>query len=283
MSQSEKEVLEKIAQFMESLPSESLLEKCWTEEQKEEWQKTRNIQVYLVESWRYKFIYNQVYPVPEAFNKPDVSKHKYDLIVLNVELYKAQWELIQVVEKYMKQLHSVFGNFLSNKKISSQVHKFFPNSIFLKPYPFNSAYDLFVAVLKEEIEGAFSICLEKHHSINIKGIKNGVKQLIEMIQHADNCTGVYPQLNSIQQEKVKKNIGWHRISFSWWGMILFICQFAAIVDSSVRTKLIVLNKSTIEVFKLSAKASYKLKSFTWIDGKKVPFDKFGGVPLKNGK
>ncbi len=104
-----------------------------------------------------------------------------------------------------------------------------------------------------------------------------------MIQNAEDCTGVYPQLNSIQQEKVKKNIGWHRISFSWWGMILFICQFAAIVDSSVRTKLIVLNKSTIEVFKLSAKASYKLKSFTWIDGKKVPFDKFGGVPLKNGK
>ena len=255
MNQEEREVLEKIAQVMESLPGESLLEKCWNEEQKEEWQKARNIQVYLVEFWRYKFIYDQVYPMPEAFKKPEVSKHKYDLIVLNVELYKAQWELIQVVEKYLKQLHSVFGHLLSNKKISSQVHKFFPNSVFLKPYPFNSAYDLFVAVLKEEIEGAFEICLEKHYGINLKRIKNGVKQLIEMIQHADDCTGVYPQLNSIQLEKVKKNIGWHRISFSWWGMILFICQFAAIVDSSVRIKLIVVNKSTIEVFKLSAKAS----------------------------
>ncbi|MDJ0554134.1 MAG: hypothetical protein QNJ68_06790 [Microcoleaceae cyanobacterium MO_207.B10] len=158
MSQKEREVLEKIAQVMENLPSESLLAKCWTEEQKEEWQKARNIQVYLVECWRYKFIYNQVYPVPEAFNKPEVSKHKYDLIVLNVELYKAQWELIQVAEKYVKRVHTQPTKLLPNK-VKNKLYKFFPDSIFLKPYPFNSAYDLFVATLKEEIEGAFEICL----------------------------------------------------------------------------------------------------------------------------
>ncbi|MDJ0554133.1 MAG: hypothetical protein QNJ68_06785 [Microcoleaceae cyanobacterium MO_207.B10] len=78
-------------------------------------------------------------------------------------------------------------------------------------------------------------------------------------------------------------MGWHRFSFSWWGMTLFICRFAAIRDSSIRQKLTVVNKSLIKAFKLSAKASYKLQSFTWIDGKKVPFDKFGGVPLKKAK
>ncbi|MDJ0518344.1 MAG: hypothetical protein QNJ74_19520 [Trichodesmium sp. MO_231.B1] len=63
MSPKEREVLEKIAQVMESLPSESLLEKCWTEEQKQEWQKARNTQVYIAECWRAKFIYQQGDPI----------------------------------------------------------------------------------------------------------------------------------------------------------------------------------------------------------------------------
>ncbi len=148
MSQKEREVLEKIAQFMENFPSESLLAKCLTEEQEEEWQKARNTQLYIAECWRYKFIYNQVYPIPE------VSKHKYDLIVLNVELYKAQSELIQVAEKYFKQVHAQSTK-LFPANIKSRLYKFFPDSIFLKPYPFNSPYDLFIATLKEEIESTF--------------------------------------------------------------------------------------------------------------------------------
>ncbi|OZH52272.1 hypothetical protein AFK68_25440 [Hydrocoleum sp. CS-953] len=282
MTQKEREVLEKIAQVMENLPSESLLAKCWTEEQKEEWQKVRNTQLYIAECWRYNFIYNQVYPLPEALNKPEVSKHKYDLIVLSVELYKAQWELIQVAEKYVKRVHAQPTKLVPNK-VKNQLYKFFPDSIFLKPYPFNSDYDLFVATLKEEIEGAFEICLEKHYSINFKRIKNGVKQLIDIIDNANKKGGIYPKLHPKEQQELKKNMGWHRISFSWWGMILFICQFAAIRDSSIRQKLTVVNKSLIKAFELSAKASYKLKSFTSIDGKKVPFDKFGGVPVKNDK
>ncbi len=106
MSQEEREVLEKIARVMENLPSQSLLEKCWTEEQKEEWQKARNIQVYLVECWRAKFIYQQGDPIAEALDKKEIIQHKYDLIWLSVNQYKVQWELIKVAEKYVINGHN---------------------------------------------------------------------------------------------------------------------------------------------------------------------------------
>ncbi|MGB3513563.1 MAG: hypothetical protein WBA93_31010 [Microcoleaceae cyanobacterium] len=283
MSQSEREFLEKIAQVMESLPSESLLAKCWIEEQKEEWQKARNTQVYIAECWRAKFIYQQGDPIAEALDKKEIIQHKYHLIWLTVDQYKAQWELIQVAEKYVRQLHPKFTNLLSSKKISSQLYKFFPDSIFMQPYPFNSAYDLFVATLKEEIEGAFKICLEKHYDINLKTIKKGVKQLIKMIDPEDNPTGIYPELHPKEQQDLKKNIGWRRFSFSWLGMTLLICQSVAPKDYLLREKLVRFNSSSTEALELSAKVSYKFKAFTWIDGKKVPFGKYGGVPLKNGK
>nr|WP_293092695.1 hypothetical protein [Okeania sp. SIO2F4] len=285
MSQSEREVLEKIAQVMENLPSESLLAECWTEEQKQEWQKARNVQVYIAECWRAKFIYQQGDPIVEALEKKEIVQYKYDLIWLTVNQYKTQWELIQVAEKYVRQLQSAFTNLLSSKKISSQFYKFFPDRIFLKPYPFNSAYDLFVATLKEEIEGSFKICLEKHYDINLKTIKKGVKQLIEIIKQTDNHSGIYSELHPKKQQTLKKNMGWRRFSFSWLGTTILICQLVAIWNSSVRTKLAAFNKSSIEALNLSIKASSKLKlqAFTWIDGQKVPFDKFGGVPLKNGK
>ncbi|MGD1703445.1 hypothetical protein [Dapis sp. BLCC M229] len=75
MSQEEAEVLEKIAQVIESLPSESLLTKCWTEEQKDEWQKARNTQVDLAECWRAKFIYQQGDPIAEALDKKEIIQH----------------------------------------------------------------------------------------------------------------------------------------------------------------------------------------------------------------
>ncbi len=55
MSQSEREVLEKIALVMESLPSESLLEKCFTEEQREEWHKRRKWNILIAKAWREQF------------------------------------------------------------------------------------------------------------------------------------------------------------------------------------------------------------------------------------
>ncbi|MEB3339625.1 hypothetical protein [Okeania sp.] len=68
-------------------------------------------------------------------------------------------------------------------------------------------------------------------------------------------------------------------------MTLLICQFLAIWNFSVRTKLTAFNKSSIEALSLCIKAShkFKLQAFTWINRQKVPFDKFGEVPLKNGK
>ncbi|MDJ0518345.1 MAG: hypothetical protein QNJ74_19525 [Trichodesmium sp. MO_231.B1] len=105
-----------------------------------------------------------------------------------------------------------------------------------------------------------------------------------MIERTDNDnSGIYPEFNSIEQQKLKNNLGWHKFSFSWLRMTLFVCQFVAVQDFSVREKLRVFNRSLQSNFELLVKASRKLKGFTWIDGKKVPFDKFGGVPLKNAK
>jgi hypothetical protein len=67
------EINEKIAQLIASLPSDHLLQPdLMTEDQINEWQQLRNVQLLITECWRAKFIVGQGDPIVEALDKGSI-------------------------------------------------------------------------------------------------------------------------------------------------------------------------------------------------------------------
>jgi len=106
MSRNNYAINEQIAQLIASFPSDHLLQPdLMTEDQINEWQQLRNVQLLIAECWRAKFIICQGDPIAESLDKKEISQHKYDLIWLKVNLNNAQWELCEVAEKYVMHAH----------------------------------------------------------------------------------------------------------------------------------------------------------------------------------
>jgi len=162
MNQKIPEIDEQIAQLIASLPSERLLQQAKTPAQIEEWHKARQTQILLAECWKSKWLVKDYYPVEEAVKRQEISQRKAELINSCVNEKKARWELCQVAEEYVKRRHAllqIVEHF--PKPFAHFWYKFFHEAS-LRQYPFQSAYDLFAATLKEEADGSFSVCLEPY-------------------------------------------------------------------------------------------------------------------------
>ncbi|MBD1899656.1 hypothetical protein NDI44_17715 [Trichocoleus sp. DQ-A3] len=280
MSLKENEMLEQIAQLIASLPSDYHLPYLRTDDQISEWHLSRNTQLLIAECWKAKFITKQGDPIAISLDRKEISKHKYELIWLTVNRYKAQWELVQIAEPYLKKTHSrltyvsVYDKYFP-KPISKLWCKFF-KSISTKKYPFESSYDLFEDSLKEEVDGSFSWCLRPYYDVTLKKWTKGIKQLIKVFEQ-EKSEELYTQQTPIEVEKLKSNFGWDKLEFSWMGMTLIVCQFALLSDPLLRSKLVEYNQLLQESFKLVATISRKLPGFAWKRGKVVYASKTGGV------
>ncbi|MBW4681398.1 MAG: hypothetical protein KME19_14975 [Microcoleus vaginatus WJT46-NPBG5] len=276
--------LEQIAQLIATLPSDSLLEKCQTEEQINEWHNLRNTQLLIADCWQAEFILCQGDPIGNALDRQEISKDKHDMIKQRVILYKHQWELMQEANKYVEQWHQ----FIDKRSIQSLIKnnlakRFLPlggdkalRDNFEPTYPFQSAFDLFTQTLKEEVDGSFAWCLEPYFEIPVKKWREATKQLRKNIEQV-NADETYPQLKSTEVEKLKTNIRWDKLGFSWLGMTLFVCQFVALRDPSLRKKLMNFNRSLVDYCKIGVRASLKVGGFAWNKGKKVFASKAGGL------
>jgi hypothetical protein len=278
------EINEKIAQLIASFPSDHLLQPdLMTEDQINEWQQLRNVQILIAEYWRAKFIIGYGDPLVEALDKKEISQNKYELIRLKVNLNNAQWELCEVAEKYVMHAHERLQKISKSKylpKPLSQIwHKFF-KEISLKPYPFETAYDLFAETLKEETDGCFSWGMKFYYDVPIKKWREATKQLSEICDESLQNNDIYPELNAIEAQKLKSNLVWSKVDFSWLGMTLLVCQFAARNDPSLKRKLAEYNKFLKEYLKLGFTASRKLRGFTWNKGEEIPASQAGGVYRK---
>jgi hypothetical protein len=275
---------EQIAQLIASFPSDHLLQPdLMTEDQINEWQQLRNGQLLIAECWRAKFIIGQGDPIAEALDKKEISQHKYDLIWLKVNLNKAQGELCEVAEKYVMHAHEKLQKISKSAKylpkpLSQIWHKFF-KGISLKPYPFETAEDLFAETLREETDGCFSWGRESYYDVPIKKWREATKQLSQICDQSLQ-TGIYPELNAIEAQKLKSNLVWNKVDFSWLGMTLLVCQFAARHDPLLNSKLVEYNKLLKEYLKLGFTASRKLRGFTWNKGEEIPASQAGGVYRK---
>lgn len=284
MSQTDYKTLEQIAQLIESLPSDYLLQAdLMTADQVNEWHQSRNTQVLLAKCWRAKFITSLGDPIAEALDNKEISKHKHDLINLTVNRYKAQWELVHLAEKYVKNGHdflqsaTLFSEFFP-KPLSQLWYKFF-KKISLKEYPFKTAYDLFAETLIDETDSNFVECLQPYYEVTFKKWTAAIKQLSQIYDERMQ-DGIHPLLKLKEVNQVKKNLGWDKLCFSWLGMTLLVCQLKAQNDLSLRTKLAEFNKYFYESLKVATTVSRKVPGFAWINGEQVYASKTGGVYRK---
>ena len=281
MTLQQDETLEQIYQLLDSLPSEVLFQPdLMTPDQINEWHKTRSTQHLIAECWKSKFIKPGYYPIDEALDRKDISKCKAELIRLSVEELKARWELYQVAEKHVKNAHEFlqyFTDYVNNfPQPISRLWKKLLHKNLLKPYPFNSAYDLFAETVKEDVDYPLSISLEKYYEVPIDKWRKASRFFVEILERADS-DGVYPKLNSIEEGNFKHNLSWDKVTFSWSGMTLWVCQIEASNDPLLRDRLITYHKSLREVLIKTAKASYKVRGFKWDNGQIVPASGRGGV------
>ena len=284
MNLKDTEIIEKIAQLLESLPSDKFLQADrLTEDQINEWDQLRKDNILLAKVWRSHFYNQPNYFLDEAVDQKEISQHKRDLILLMVKQYIARWELCQVAEKYLRQFHINLQNLTNHldklpQTISNIWYKFF-QKVSLKEYPFESPNDLFVQTLIQEKNEAFS-CSFSYYEVPIKKWRQATKQISNILDNT-NEDGSYPQLKPKAVEKLKNTLVWDKVGFSWLGLTLLVCQWEAPKDKLLREKLITYNQSLKEALNLAVTASRKLRGFAWIKGKIVYASSSGGVYRKS--
>lgn len=284
MSQEEREVLEKIAQVMESLPSESLLAKCWTEEQKEEWHKRRKWNILIAQAWREERNLIKGDGLDIALKKKEIDKLEKYGIELFVDYYYTLWEIVKVVEPYVDFFHSFLRYIVSTADFLSvplpQIFLEFFRKILIQQYSFDSPYELFSEILKENEDDIFSVCLRKsYQEVSLKKAEIG-SQLISKFLFKGMKDGFYYQpqsFNEIEEIKkqIKKHFPWIYFSTSWQDMVITVSQFAVEDKLLTQKALDDFNELAMETCRLNGTASRKRKSKTW--------DKRRSVAWKNGK
>lgn len=283
MNRTDPEIGEQIARLIASLPSDYLLQQAKTKDQIEEWHKARKNQLLLAECWKAKFLVKGYYPVEDALNRQEISEPKAELIDRCVNEYKARWELCQVTEKYVKELHiilQILTDYVDDfpKPSVHLWYKFFDRAS-LKQYPFQSAYDLFAETLKEDANNSFSVCLEPYYDVPMKKWRQLTKQYAELLEQAE-LDGVYPQLKNAAEQKLKRNMVWQKVGFSWIGMVLLASQLAVKNDPLLEKRLVAYNKSLWEALSLAVKASRNLRGWAWHKGELLCTSPAGGVYRK---
>jgi hypothetical protein len=315
MSQNIPDELEKIGQLIASLPSKDLLQRCQTEAQRNEWQNYKKNQLLLAEAWKAEFILGQGDPIHDALTKQEISKHRHDMLQAKVLLYKQQWELIKAANQYVEQWHNTIYELLSKvaKKLlprrfpsrpplSSPNPSYPPltppsegggqrNKFLIKSnqsvsggvgkYPFDSAFDLFAEIIREEVNGTFSWCLEPYYEVPVKKWREATKWLIKNSFEKVQADGTYPELKPPEVTKLKNKLVWNKLGFSWLGVTLLVCQFVAMRDRTLAKKLIAYNWQLAEYAKVGVTASGKVGGFAWKKGKIMPASKAGGIYHKS--
>ena len=157
-------------------------------------------------------------------------------------------------------------------------YKFF-HRVSLKQYPFQSAYDLFAETLKEDVNGSFSVCLEPYYEVPMKKWRQVAKQYTEILEKAE-LDGFYPKLRNAEEQKLKRNLVWDKVGFSWIGMVLLVCQIETKNDPLLRKKLLAYNDSLQEALSLAVTVSRNLHGWAWHKGELLDASGAGGVYRK---
>lgn len=288
MTQNQVEILEQIAQLLKNLPSEQLLQQAKTQDQIDEWHSQRKGNQILADCWRAEFISHCDPPINQTLDRKQIDRLKYDGVWLLVKQYKVLWDIVQLAEPYVKQVHSELQDYWELAEINSAslpkefIHTFQP--IIKKEYSFCSAFELYLAILKEMENTRFLQCFKGYQPISIPKAEKGFKQIKGIVAQGIQDK-FYPSLNPIETKKLKNNFSGEDFQMSWMTLTIFACQFAGAINSSLKDKLHEFNKLVMEMSELGvtacrkreSKTWRKLRSFAWKNGRKIYASKSGGV------
>lgn len=274
---------EKIAQLIASLPSDRLLEQCQTEEQQVEWHNSRTNQEMIADCWRAKFsgrLWGD--PLADALEQGNISPHKHDLINARVNLYREQWQLIKIAHPHIQAWHQAIHQKTQNHPKFFQILPFWQKLFspgFKAPYPFATPWELFSKTLEEEVNAPIEWSLHPYYVVPVKKWRTATGLLKKQFENL-NEDGSYPEQKPATGDKLKNQIGYDKVTFSWFGFTLFVCQFVAVKHSGIRQHYTALNRALAEYYKLGIRASRSVRGFAWQKGEQVLSSQYGGTYRK---
>lgn len=283
MEKSEFETLKKIADVIEYLPTDELFSPTFTQDQKNEWEKTRKFQCLLASEWRSRYnISPQVsYPIESACDRGEITKAKANILLLSVEEHQKRWELIKVAEPLLRDKHKILQEKFCSPPIKNALSKPIMNKLFdnyfwyklEQEYPFQSDFELFTHILIEEANYTFSSCLDNYCEISSKKMHSFLHHILEIIKSDSD------ESNSKMKDwkKIKGNLVWLKTFWNWWAITLFICQYDSSKNPIIKDKLIDYKKCFHECMKKAKSESRKLPSKAWKNGKLLHGAKQGGI------
>ncbi|MCT7980983.1 hypothetical protein [Laspinema olomoucense] len=274
---------EKIAQLIASLPSDRLLEQCQTPQQQVEWHNSRTNQQMIAEGWQAKFSGRLLDDsIADACDRGKISPHKHDLINLRVNLYREQWQLIKIAHPHIQAWHqAIYQQTQKHPKFFHVLpfwHKLFSPG-FKAPYPFVTPWELFSKTLEEEVNAPIEWSLEPYYVVPVKKWRTATGLLKEQFENL-NEDGSYPEQKPSTGDKLKNQIVYDKVTFSWFGFTLFVCQFVTLKNPTIRQQYIAFNRTLAEYYKMGIRASRSVRGFAWQKGEQVPTTQHGGTYRK---
>ncbi len=284
MNPSNGDEYEQIAQLIASLPSDRLLEQCQSPQQQAEWHNTRTNQQMIADCWRSKYIRRSGDPIADALDPGKISQHKHDLINLRVNLYREQWQLIKIANASLQVWHqAIYQHSQKHPKffyILPFWHKLLSPG-FKTPYPFATPWELFSKTLEEEVNAPIEWSLEPYYDVPVKKWRTAAGLLKEQLENL-NKDGSYQELKGSQEIQLKNQLVYNKVTFSWFGFTLFICQFVALKNPVIRQQYTTFNRALTEYYKMGIRASRSVRGFAWHKGEQVPSTQYGGTYRKSG-
>ncbi|MEB3340739.1 hypothetical protein [Okeania sp.] len=231
----------------------------------------------IAKAWREQLKLTPGYTLDTAVDNQEIDAIEKEGILLLIKCYYTLWQIVKIVETDVHSFHSFLQSIVSIADYFSwslpQIFLNFFSNILSQKYSFDSPYELFIEILRENEDDIFSVCL-RYEEISLKKAERG-SELISNLLFEGIKEGFYYQPNDDEIKQIKKYFSWVGFSASWQVMVLTVSQFSVLRNPQLALKLKEFNKLTIECNDLTKTACRKRKSKTW--------DKRRSVAWKNGK
>jgi hypothetical protein len=217
------------------------------------------VQLLLAEEWRCRYLYNNHrYPIEEARDRREITKAKARLYLSMIVETDRRWKLVKTAEPLLREEFN-----LLNTSINSPDFQ----------YPFNSDFDFFTHVLREEADQAFSCCLEPYLEISSKRYSEIFDDILEFNSLEERS----PQLCFDYLKKIENNFKGERPTWNWWTLMLFICEIHAPQNREIMQKLIDYKQSCEKTLRAAKTVTRKMPSKAWKKGGLLLGSQKGGV------
>ncbi len=299
MVKTDNETVEKFAQLIENLPSDSFLSIDLTEDQKQYWNELRDSNALVAKAWRTLFGSKaslHASKFEQYCEDQGIDPLKTKAAFQEAKSYKLLWEVVILGEKYAHLFHLALPMFLSNlKQDKSDESKFLKNilsGVAKEKYRFQSYQDLFEEIVREDTDLIFMECLTDYSVASIPKSKKILKTVEKLCINYNPCNP-----NMIESKPELKNflhyISEHRLKYSWKEFLLFSCDIFRIDKASPTSKLLDENLTkyynhTQEIISLSftgfrkrkSQNGKKPRSYQWKNGERLYGCEKGGTYRK---